>query len=737
MCLPLLVLGQNFNKNDFMKADFELLSGNYDAAQRIYERLLHSDPENANLNFLNGLCLINLPGRKQEALPFLAKAAPKASEKYKYGSPREENAPLESLKHYGIALQVTGDLPEAIEMLTRYKKALPKKERSEIELADKLLASCYASQKLQSKPVFFTGTDQGGALKSDAPMLHLVVSRDETLLFYSQSGKYGKDEIFVSQKENGSWSSPQKITSNLGVRGECFPTSVSADKSRLYLTQKVGVTVEVMVSEFRKGKWQRMEEPGKPINGKDLNASAVESADGEYLYFSSDRKGGHGKLDIYRAQKIGDGSWDEPENLGSVINTGDEERPLVVTGNVLYFLSQGHENMGGYDVFETELTPSGVWSTPRNVGYPLNTADDDLSLAPLGDQIYAYKAVKGYSEDSPYSIQKLEIFSDNHPREFNIYGTLSLEGGEIPSNAKIEVYNSSDYSLVADARPESGGWYSLMVPAGSYRVNYSSPQYKTSMQLLDLKQDNPQGSLSYNVTLNKEAPVVEDIVWVQPEEEAAYAYAETVVDESEYAFQAPVERSTSTEPETAYSLPATTDTSPVRDTYTSYDAGGATGNYTVQFMATLKPVSMDYVLDKYRVEIQQGDDGYYRYVTGSFDSFEDGRKLQQELISADYTSAYIRPHSLTNYLENAVKEKGNFTVQFFASRKKLTESQLRGVTNLIESPGSDGWYRYSSGEYQSVEEASTERQRLVGLGYQNAYIRRVSSISNYSSEHAK
>lgn len=106
LCLSLFISGQNFNKTDFYEADMALISKDYDKAQKYYEKLLRSEPYNANLNFLNGFCLINLEGRKRESIEFLEFAAPYAASDYKYGSSKETNAPIEVLKYYAIACKI-------------------------------------------------------------------------------------------------------------------------------------------------------------------------------------------------------------------------------------------------------------------------------------------------------------------------------------------------------------------------------------------------------------------------------------------------------------------------------------------------------------------------------------------------------------------------------------------------------------------------------------------------------
>ncbi len=147
-----VVSGQNFNKMDFFEADMAMMDGNYNAAQIIFEKLLLSEPENANLNYLNGFCLINIQSRKKESLEFLEKAAPKASADYKAGSNKEINAPLDVIKYYAMACKLNNDIPKAIELFNQYKSSLDPKKKDEIADTEERIQACYTSLKIQEEP---------------------------------------------------------------------------------------------------------------------------------------------------------------------------------------------------------------------------------------------------------------------------------------------------------------------------------------------------------------------------------------------------------------------------------------------------------------------------------------------------------------------------------------------------------------------------------------------------------
>src|SRR5690606_258080 len=105
------------------------------------------------------------------------------------------------------------------------------------------------------------------------------------------------------------------------------------------------------------------------------------------IYFSSNRDGGFGGKDIYKIERLPNGSWSKAVNLGSTVNTPyDDDAPFIHSdGRTLFFSSQGHQNMGGFDIFKTKLNDNGEWTTPENIGFPINTVNDDIYFVLAAD----------------------------------------------------------------------------------------------------------------------------------------------------------------------------------------------------------------------------------------------------------------------------------------------------------------------------------------------------------------
>jgi hypothetical protein len=148
------------------------------------------------------------------------------------------------------------------------------------------------------------------------------------------------------------------------------------------------------MSNFENGEWSIPEKLGPNINTDDRETHASLSSDGKYLFFTSDRAGGFGGLDIYVSEKMRNGMWGPARNLGDAVNTKfNEEGPYIhPDGNTLYFSSKGHENMGGYDIFKSQKTEFGTWTKAENIGYPINTIGNDVFFMPTADGQRAYYA---------------------------------------------------------------------------------------------------------------------------------------------------------------------------------------------------------------------------------------------------------------------------------------------------------------------------------------------------------
>lgn len=217
------------------------------------------------------------------------------------------------------------------------------------------------------------------------------------------------EDVWMTVKdEKGEWTAPENLGPpvNTASHDACVAMDASGKELFLYRTTNGG---DIYYSIFEKGVWTKPEAM-KEINTKSKEPSISISANGKTIFFSSDRPGGYGGLDIYRIDKNKDGSWTEALNLGSLVNSEyDEDSPFISPDmKTLYFSSNGHNNMGGYDIFSASYDPKKrVCGRPLNLGFPINSPDDDIYFAISGDRKTAYFSSEkkdGFGEKDIYMI---------------------------------------------------------------------------------------------------------------------------------------------------------------------------------------------------------------------------------------------------------------------------------------------------------------------------------------------
>jgi|WetSurSiteA1Bulk_404760.scaffolds.fasta_scaffold00121_4 outer membrane protein OmpA-like peptidoglycan-associated protein len=395
-------------KEYFLDAEFFFAEEEYPDALTDYMELYNNGYSgNANINYRMGICYLNMPGQKDKAINHLLEAVKDVSSKYKE-SIKQKTAPVDAYLFLGNAYRVNNQLDKAIGSYNKYKELAGSAE--ELKYADQQIAACNIAIQFISDPLRIRMTNLGDSVNGNSSNFKAVVSGDgKTLLYMNELPFY--DAVYFCRYTPGGWSAPVNITPQIQSDGDQYVSSVSFDGTQLYLTREDPFNSDIYVSNYSNGKWSR----SVPVQGQDINTKYWEShasiaADGKTLYFTSNRKDGIGEMDIYKSQLLSNGQWGMPVNLGTTVNTALNEDTPFITANdsLLYFSSQGHKNMGGYDVFLSKLGPSGQWSNPENVRYPVSTTDDDLFYYPWYNGKVGYvSAIRngGFGKEDIYALQ--------------------------------------------------------------------------------------------------------------------------------------------------------------------------------------------------------------------------------------------------------------------------------------------------------------------------------------------
>ena len=484
-------------KNNFYDAESWILFEAYQDALPLYQQLLKRYPDNSNFKYRIGQCYINTPGEKVKSVSYLEAAVKNIDPKYKEGKFNETGAPYDALYYLANAYRINNQLDKAIKTYQLFRKNL-NPEVYDTTIVNLQIQSCLNAKELMRMPLFIKKKNLGNIINGINNDFNPVISDKEDLLVFSRSQAF-YDALMYSTKVDGRWSEPLNMNELLKVDRDLFPTSLSKDGKDLYLYSSADYDGIIYTSRFENGTWSPIVKLNENINTKYWESHATISHDNKKLYFTSNRKGTYGGLDIYVSSRDSTGDWGPAANLGPVINTPyNEESPFLSDDDkTLFFSSRGHFNMGGYDIFYSTLLDNGEWSVPLNVGYPLNSTDDDVFFKPLNQGYEGYMAKEESGGFGKQDIYRIEIFSNDHSRKFFVRGMVKV--ADLISNSsdsvKISAMNikNPNQTIIVYSNPITGE-YEFQLPQGDYQITYEGEGGEKIVKNLDLPLLNPSDS---------------------------------------------------------------------------------------------------------------------------------------------------------------------------------------------------------------------------------------------------
>jgi Tol biopolymer transport system component len=249
------------------------------------------------------------------------------------------------------------------------------------------------AKNLIARPIAYTEENIGELFNDEKANFNPLISADGKSFAFMVSLKF-YDAVMFSKLVDGKWTGPINITPELQSDGDFYISCLSADGKLLFLSKDDNYNSDIYSSSFDGISWTKTVKLNKNINTKYWESHGFISETGDKIIFASDRPGGFGGLDLYVSLKV-NGDWGTAVNLGPEINTQfNEDRPFLINnGKTIFFSSQGHENIGGYDLFRSDLQSNSLWSKPKNLGYPINTPDDNIFFMPVGDGKVGYYSV--------------------------------------------------------------------------------------------------------------------------------------------------------------------------------------------------------------------------------------------------------------------------------------------------------------------------------------------------------
>ena len=303
-------------------------------------------------------------------------------------------------------------------------------------------------------PVAFVPESLGTMVNTKDEEYVNMLSFDGSQLLFTRkmllSNGFQKEFLFVSQWDGEQWTEPQQLAfSDFPEDVDPAAAFISADGKKLYLTGcgwKRDSSCDLYVSEMVDGRWSMPQAIKGSVNTNSWESQPCVSSDGRELYFVSRR---NGNADIYRSLRNADGTWSEPQNLGAPINTkGTEMAPFLhPDGRTLYFSSDKHIGMGGFDLFMSRRGEDGQWQQPVNLGFPINTSGDEINFFVAADGKTAFVSSQREGGNGGYDIYTFELPEEIRSDSANYLATVDvveLAPGDavVLQNIQFE-YNSS------------------------------------------------------------------------------------------------------------------------------------------------------------------------------------------------------------------------------------------------------------------------------------------------------
>ncbi|HBH23306.1 MAG TPA: hypothetical protein DDY13_07770 [Cytophagales bacterium] len=421
-------------------------------ANEQYAAAAELDPENVEANFMAGLTFLET-NNKSLSTKYLLRVY-EIDPEYRF----------DILYMIGNGFQYGLEFEKAIEYYDMYLEKLeryPNKGGGDIADADAVvrkISECENGIRFVNNPQNYVIENVGGYVNSEWDDFAPVLNANEDMMVFTtrrQDGNLNPDvfddllyfeDIFISTKSNGEWSYAQNIGETVNSPFHDSNLALSADGTQLFI-YKSDNGGDIYVSELDgNGAWQTPAPLNNNINSSFSENSVSLSPDGNTLFFSSDRPNSVGQLDIFYSQRNSKGEWGVARSVGESINTPfDEDGPFIdYDGKTLYFSSKGHNGMGGYDIYKSVYDSlSETWSEPVNLGYPMNTPDNDVYFVSTPDGqrgYYASAREGGLGFTDIYHIHLAEI---------------NLEGKDLEvSNEKPESAEINNVAVVEDPGPE-------------------------------------------------------------------------------------------------------------------------------------------------------------------------------------------------------------------------------------------------------------------------------------------
>lgn len=413
---------------------------------------------------------------------------------------------------YANNLAGRGDFSKALEevnkLLTASRLHPRTRESAQYRKACLEFAVNYAKENAGSTYVF-TPRNAGDKINTSESEYFPSLTIDNNELVVTRNIKGQNEDFFSSKKVNGEWQLAKPASGNVNTPLNEGAQHISHDGQWLVFTgcnRRDGLGgCDIYISLLTGKGWSDPVNMGPKVNSEQWDSQPCLSPDKRQLYFASTRNGGYGGSDLYVCNLLPDGRWSDPQNLGPSINTSkDEQCPFIHADNqTLYFTSKGHPGYGDADLYYSRKGPNGIWSKAVNLGYPINTIDQEGTLFIAADGKTAY-----YASDRSDSRGGMDIYSFELREDVRPFRTLWVRGRVYDNKTKqglpsaVELIDLATREALSIVQTDEQGQYLITLPVGKdYAFNVNRKGYLFYSESFMLSQSATDSTYEKNIPL--------------------------------------------------------------------------------------------------------------------------------------------------------------------------------------------------------------------------------------------
>lgn len=450
----------------FEDGDFFYVRGDYEEAAYLYRQLIRKEPGNHNAYYKLGMAYLNIEGQESLAINQFLKAAENTTIRYRKNYYKEKEAPHHTWFYLGNAYRINNQLDKALDAYDTFKSHKNFDKHYNERITNEEIKAVERAKIIQDAPVDVFKACYDEPLNTTGKEYNPVISANGKVMVWLNSQKF-YEAIMMSVKQDGKWSAPVNITPQVGSDGEMSPTGLSANGEKLLLVKRMQFDSDIFMSEYDGSLWSQAEPVHGEVNSNFTEDHASFYPDGRKMLIASDRRGALGGFDIWISSLKQDGTWSAPVNAGEQINTEADETSAYISpdGKHMIFSSKGHFNMGGYDLFQSDVKEDGTFGFPFNMGYPINTTNDNTRFVPLHDGntgIYSVRDTAGvgdrdiwYYEIIPQEEKRARALSRLSEEDFSITvkdsetgEAITLEYDAIKDRIRVKSASGKAYKVI-------------------------------------------------------------------------------------------------------------------------------------------------------------------------------------------------------------------------------------------------------------------------------------------------